>query len=158
MWNIAVGDLIVCLAIFENQHYNPKQAVITVTWHTPELSFFNCAHQHSIVISKMLNTPNSLLNLFLWWWNWEPRWRRDIVGDLRHREVQRNDMGENAIAKSQLCSNWWTELGVTLHNFQVMLEYVFMIFFIICNFQVMLQYVFMILLYVISLGMQLGIC
>ena len=51
-------------------------------------------------------------------------------------------MEENAIEKSQLCSNWWTELGVTLHNFQVMLEYVFMIF----------------LLYVISLGMQLGIC
>ena len=51
------------------------------------------------------------------------------MGDLRHREVQRNDMGENAIEKSQLCSNWWTELGVTLHNFQVMLEYVFMIFF-----------------------------
>lgn len=67
-------------------------------------------------------------------------------------------MGENAIEKSQLCSNQWTELGVTLHNFQVMLEYVFMIFFITCNFQVMLEYAFMSLLYVISLGMQLGIC
>ena len=59
------------------------------------------------------------------------------MGDLRHRQVQRKDMGENTIEKSQLCSNWWTG-----HNFQVMLECVFMIF----------------LLYVISLGMQLGIC
>lgn len=43
-------------------------------------------------------------------------------------------MGGNAIEKNQLCSNRWTGICVTFQNFQVMLPYLFMIFFNVCNF------------------------